>query len=146
MDSCEFSRTCLMCLPRVLRSFISIAGRSRTSFVPQAFAGMPSSAESFSERHQVADVLCHHRPHADQSVDWSQTNTSDARDDLLVLPRHGQRRRTAGTSRSTAEAAPASKNNDLSSRGNLSASPATFHAARIKCPLEFRRRPSTPPD
>jgi hypothetical protein len=38
----------------------------------------------------------------------------------------------AGTSRTTAEAARAAKNNDLSSRGTLSASPTAVHDARIK--------------
>jgi hypothetical protein len=52
----------------------------------------------------------------------------------------------AGTSRSTAEAARVSKNDDLNSRGTLSASPVAFYAASIKRPLEFRRWPPNPPN
>ena len=48
------------------------------------------------------DVLRHHRLYADQPLDRQEANASHVRDDLLLLLRHGRRRRAAGAHRKVA--------------------------------------------
>ena len=61
----------------------------------QARTGLPTSVESFTERHRNPGVLRDHRLHADQPVDGAKTDAENSRNHLLVLLWHGGRRRTA---------------------------------------------------